>query len=63
MRVVSKYICFQLDISCPLDFLEKFWSTASRTVRKSDFCSYYIKRQSLNLPEKVASNHNVCDRC
>ena len=30
--------------------------------KKTDFDSYYIKIWSLNLPEKVAGNQNVCEQ-
>ena len=58
-----------LDISCPFHFLKCFRNTASVELfnfqdlrQKSDFDSYYLKIQSLNLPEKVAGNHNMCER-
>ena len=31
-------------------------------MQKSDFDTYYIQRESLNLPEKVGKNHNICEQ-
>ena len=33
---------------------------SSRPESKNHFDTYYIRRQSLNLPEKLAENHNIC---
>ena len=30
-------------------------------MKKINFDTYYIKRQSLNLPEKLEVNHNTCE--
>ena len=31
-------------------------------IQKSGFDTYYIKRQYLPLPEKLAKNHNTCQQ-
>ena len=31
-------------------------------IQKSNFDTYYIQRESLNLPEKVEKNHNICEQ-
>ena len=66
----SQNISSILHISCLLHFLKSFRNTAyvelfnfqDPTQKKTDFGSYYIKIQSLNLPEKVAGNQNVCEQ-
>ena len=57
-----------LDITSSSHFLKSFrtttWAELSNfqdPKQKSDFESY-IKIQSLNLPENVAGNHNVCQQ-
>ena len=59
---------FPLRDQLSLVILKSFRNTAQvelfnfqDAIRKNDFDSNYTKSQSLNLPEKVAGNHNMCE--
>ena len=60
------YIWRILEYQFPLLFLEIVRAifkvklvNFQNPIQKIDFDIYYIKRQSLNLPEKLAGNHNL----
>ena len=62
------YIWRILEYQFPLLFLEIVRAifkvklvNFQNPIQKIDFDIYYIKRQSLNLPEKLAGNHNLCE--
>ena len=67
--VATQNISSLSDISSCLLFEESLRTTALQDlpnfqdpIEKSDFEIYYIKGQSLNLPEKVAENHDISCR-
>ena len=64
----SQTISSLSDISFPLLFLESLRATVQVKllnfqvpIQKTDFDTYYIKRQYFNLPEKLPGDDDICE--